>query len=222
MVLSSCWTSVSSRLSTVSAMSTAAASSPRPPGASIPDAAASRLLAGLLAGALLTAVALPARNLVRGAEARDSFPFSHYPMFSAKRKAHYWVTHLLGIEADGTARPLHYSYLGTGGLNAVRRQVRRRVNAGDGPRLAALAAERIARRDRPADRDVVRVHMVRGRYLVDPFMRGRSREDFTTRLRLSGSAEVPGRAPLAPGMDPLTAAAAAPAAAGVAVEEEAR
>ena len=177
----------------------------RPPGASIPDTATSRLLSGLLTGALLTAVALPARSLGRGVEVRDSFPFSHYPMFSSQRKSYYWVTHLLGIEADGTSRPLHYSYLGTGGLNAVRRQVRRRVRDGDGPVLAEHAAALIARRDRPADRGVVRVHVVRGRYLVDPFMRGRDREEFTTKLRVSGSADIPGRAILRAGRDPLGA-----------------
>lgn len=179
------------------------AAPPRPPGASIPDTASTRLLAGLLTGALLTAIALPGRKLGRREEARDSFPFSHYPMFSSKRKSYYWVTHLLGIEADGTSRPLHYSYLGTGGLNAVRRQVRRRVQEGDGPELAERAAELIARRDRPADRGVVRVHVVRGRYLVDPFMRGRDREEFTTKLKVSGSADVPGRAILRAGRDPL-------------------
>lgn len=183
----------------------------RPPGASIADTAATRLLAGLLTGALLTAVALPARNLGRGEEVRDSFPFSHYPMFSSKRASHYWVTHLLGIEADGTSRPLHYSYLGTGGLNAVRRQVRRRVKEGDGPVLAERAAALLARRDRPADRGIVRVHVVRGRYLVDPFMRGREREEFTTKLRVSGSADVPGRAILRAGRDPLGATGAAEA-----------
>lgn len=175
----------------------------RPLGASTPDTVATRAIAGLLTGALLTAIALPARRLGRREEVRDSFPFSHYPMFSAQRKSHYWVTHLLGIEADGTSRPLHYSYLGSGGLNAVRRQVRRRVRDGDGPVLAERAAELVARRDRPADRGVVRVQVVRGRYLVDPFMRGRRREDFTTRLRVSGSAEVPGRAMLRAGRDPL-------------------
>lgn len=203
MVLSSAWTSVSFPLPTLGPMSNDAG--PRAPGASIPDTATSRLLAGLLTAALLGAVTRPVRNLGRREEVRDSFPFSHYPMFSAKRKSHYWVTHLLGIEADGTSRPLHYSYLGTGGLNAVRRQVRRRVGDGDGQLIAERAAELLARRDRPADRGVVRVHVVRGRYLVDPFMRGRPREEFTTKLRVSGTADVPGRAILRAGRDPLGA-----------------
>lgn len=173
-------------------------------GASIPDNDTTRALAGLLVGALLTAVALPIRRLGRREEeVRDSFPFSHYPMFSAKRKDHYWVTHLVGVEAGGTTRPLHYSYLGTGGLNAVRRQVRRRVRDGDGPAVAERAAALLARRDRDADRAVMRVHVVRGRYLVDPFMLGAPREEFTTKLRVRGTADVPGRAILRAGKDPL-------------------
>lgn len=173
-------------------------------GASIPDTEAARALAGLLTAALLTAVALPIRRLGRPEEeVRDSFPFSHYPMFSAKRRDHYWITHLVGVEADGTTRPLHHSYLGTGGLNAVRRQVRRRVRAGAGPEIAEHAAALLARRDREADRAVVRVHVVRGRYLVDPFMRGAAAEEFTTRLQVRGTADVPGRAILRAGKDPL-------------------
>lgn len=162
-------------------------------GATVPDTAGTRLIAAVVTALLLTAVSLPARRLGRD-DARDSFPFSHYPMFSAKRKDHYWVTHLLGVRADGSVAPLHYSYLGTGGLNAVRRQVRRRVLSGDGQRLAERAAELLSVRDRAADRDVVRVHIVRGRYLVEPFMTGRAREVFTSKLDVRGSADVPGRA----------------------------
>lgn len=181
------------------------AGSSRPAGASIADTQTTRLLAGVLSAALLGAVGLPARRLGRGEQTRDSFPFSHYPMFSATRKPHYWVTHLLGIEADGEVRPLHYSYLGSGGLNAVRRQVRHRVRDGDGQLLADHAAALLAARNRIADRTVVRVHVVRGRYLVDPFMRGAERDQFTTRLRVSGTADVPGRAILRAGRDPLQA-----------------
>ena len=190
----------------------------RPPGASIADTPATRLIVGVLTGALLTAVALPARRLGGGSGTRvgrrcgtrtteqtgprdghpdtaaDSFPFSHYPMFSAARTAHYWVTHVLGVRADGSVAPLHHSYLGTGGLNAVRRQVRRRVRAGDGPMLAERAAQLIAVRGRVADLDVVRVHIVRGRYLVEPFMLGKDRSVFTSKLDVRGSADVPGRA----------------------------
>lgn len=171
-----------------------------PAAASIPDSRSTRALAGLLTGALLTAVALPIGRLGREG-ARDSFPFSHYPMFSARRKAHYWVTHLLGVAADGSVRPLHYSYLGSGGLNAVRRQVRRRVHEGDGQLLAERAAARIAGRDRPADREVVQVQVVRGRYLVEPFMAGAAREQFTSRLDVRGTAAVPGRGMLLTGQD---------------------
>lgn len=202
-VLSSPQAHVSSGFSTLTAMNDDDGSS-IPAGASIADTQTTRLLAALLSAALLSAVALPLRRLGRREEeVRDSFPFSHYPMFSATRKSHYWVTHLLGIEAGGGARPLHYSYLGSGGLNAVRRQVRRRVKEGDSQLLADHAAALIASRDRIVDRTVVRVHVVRGRYLVDPFMRGAERADFTTKLKVSGTANVPGRAILRAGGDPL-------------------
>lgn len=192
---------VSSRRSSVCPMSEEAfhpiPRTRRAPGASIPDSRANRVVAGVLISLLLSAVALPVRRLARPGppdEERDSFPFSHYPMFSARRKRHHWVTHLLGVRADGTVAPLHYSYLGTGGLNAVRRQVRRRVREGDGALLADRAAELIATRNRVADRDVIRVHIVRGRYLVESFMRGHHREVFTSKLDVRGTADVPGRA----------------------------
>jgi len=165
----------------------------RPVGASVPDTPATRLLAGLLAGALLTAVALPVRHLGAEREVRDTFPFSHYPMFSARRSAHYKVAHLLGIDADGTSRPLHYSYLGTGGLNAVRRQVRRRVRDDDGQHLAEHAAALVAARDRAEDRGILEVRMVLGRYHLDSYLRGADREDFTDYVELVGDAPVPGR-----------------------------
>lgn len=197
MVLSCPVPMVSSESSNLLVMSRAAdlltPSGPTPPGASIPDSPAARLIAGLMAGLLLTAVSLPVRGLGRPAGVRDSFPFSHYPMFSAKRPSHAWVTHLLGVQEDGSVSPLHYSYLGTGGLNAVRRQVRRRVLDGDGQLLAESAAVLVASRDRAADRGVVRVHIVRGRYLVEPFMTSSDREVFTSRLDVRGSADVPGR-----------------------------
>lgn len=194
MHLSSLAASVSSRLSSLPAMITPAPHR-RPVGASLPDTPATRLLAGLLAGALLTAIALPARHLGAEREVRDSFPFSHYPMFSARRSAHYRVAHLLGVDAAGTSRPLHYSYLGTGGLNAVRRQVRRRVRAGDGQVLATQAAERLAARNRAEDRAITEVRVVRGRYRLEAYLRGADREQITARIELCGAAPVPGRRP---------------------------
>lgn len=169
---------------------------PATAGASLPDTPLTRLLAATATAALLTAVAAPVRRLGRR-DARDSFPFSHYPMFSATRKDHCWVTHLLGERSDGTITPLHYSYLGTGGLNAVRRQVRRRVKDGEGQQIADRAAERLARRNRREDRTVARLHVVRGRYLVESFMRGAPEAQYTSRLDVRGTAVVPGRDDLA-------------------------
>ena len=171
---------------------------PRPLGASLPDTPATRTIAGVLTAALLGSILAPARKLGPDqGRVRDSFPFSHYPMFSATRKDHCWVTHLLGERSDGTITPLHYSYLGTGGLNAVRRQVRRRVKNGEGQQIADRAAERLARRNRREDRTVARLHVVRGRYLVEPFMRGVPEAQYTSRLDVRGTAVIPGRDNLA-------------------------
>jgi len=197
MHLSSRVTAVLSAPPSLPAM-TSSASHRRPAGASVPDTTATRVLAGLLAGALLTAVALPARHFATEGEARDSFPFSHYPMFSARRSSHYRVAHLLGIDAEGRSRPLHHSYLGTGGLNAVRRQVRRRVRDGDGQHLAEHAAALLAARDRAEDRGILEVRMVRGRYRLDTYLRGGDLEDCTERLQLVGAASVPGRPAIVP------------------------
>lgn len=158
--------------------------------ASIPDGPVARLAGAIAAGALLAAICLPARRLARRQEARDSFPFSHYPMFSAPRKDTVGLVHMLGRREDGTSTPLHHGYLGPGGLNQVRRQIRRRVREGDGQLLAERAATELARRDRPEDRDVRRVDVVRARYSYPAFLAG-SRTPL--RIRVAGSAPVPGR-----------------------------
>ena len=119
-------------------------------------------------------------------------------MFSARRSSHYWVAHLLGIDAEGRSRPLHHSYLGTGGLNAVRRQVRRRVRDGDGQHLAEHAAALLAARDRAEDRGILEVRMVRGRHRLDTYLRGGDLEDCTERLQLVGAASVPCRPAVVP------------------------
>lgn len=176
---------------------------PVPLPASVPDTAGSRAAALGLLGVLLAAILLPMRRLLR-ADAPDSFPFSQYPMFSASRKEHQWITHLLGVRADGSVEPLRHALAGAGGLNAVRRQLRRRVREGDGPRIAEQVAAAIAERGAARERGIVRVHVVRGRYLLRPFMAGAGREEFTSRLQVCGSADVPGRR----ACEPLRTAAA--------------
>jgi hypothetical protein len=129
------------------------------------------VVALLASGALLAAVLAPVRQHWR-AEPRDGFPFSCYPMFSARRSAHGTVTHLVGLQDDGSRRVLHHSYLGTGGLNQVRRQLNRSVRDGRAQELATTAAALVAARPRRGDGAVTEVRVVTGRYRYDAFFAG--------------------------------------------------
>src|SRR5262245_41098893 len=65
----------------------------------------------------------------------DNFPLSYYPMFSAKREATEAFHYLLGHDAQGARYIIPYQFAGSGGLNSVRRQIRRIVEDGRGPQL---------------------------------------------------------------------------------------
>jgi hypothetical protein len=130
-----------------------------------------KLAALAVSAALLAAVLAPVRQHFRE-NLRDGFPLSCYPMFNAERQKHGFVTHLVGYEADGTRRILHYSYLGAGGLNQVRRQLRRLALAGRGGELALEVADAVASRSGKADAAVVRVDVVTGRYDYAQFFSG--------------------------------------------------
>lgn len=158
-------------------------------GASRPDTPGTRSAAAVGSVLLLSVVLAPIRRLWQH-QPQDDFPLSHYPMFSTDRKNRTWLYHLRGYDADGQWKPLTYTYLGYGGLNQVRHQTRARARAGDGTQLAQRAARSLARRRLPEDRAVVRVDLVRAKYLLDEYMSG-EREPAT--YRVLGTAPVPER-----------------------------
>jgi len=149
-----------------------------------------KLVALAACGALLTAVMAPVRQHWRPTR-RDGFPLSCYPMFTAKRHRHGTVTYLLGVQGDGVRRFLHYSYLGSGGLNQVRRQLRRAVHEGRAAEIASSAATALARSPRRGDRSVTQVLVVTGRYCYDDFFTG-NREPVAETVH--ATAAVPGLA----------------------------
>lgn len=145
------------------------------------------------AGALaVSAIALlgvlaPARRL-RHPGARDTFPLSHYPMFSARRGPHLTVHHLQGVAEDGSVRLLDSRLAATGGMNQERKQIAREARRGRGDRVALRAAKRLARRG--GEPDVVEVRVVSGSFaLALAFSKPVMSEDAV----VLGSAEVPGR-----------------------------
>jgi hypothetical protein len=100
---------------------------------------------------------------------RDGFPFSYYPMFSAKRQRHVEVTHLIGITARGTRHVIPATVAGTGGLNQIRKQIRRTVREGRAQELAASVADTL--RTHGLD-EFERVAVVTGRFDMHAFYAG--------------------------------------------------
>ena len=129
--------------------------------------AGERTGAAVFSAAVLAAVLSPLLQYRRPLASRvDSFPLSWYPMFSAKRRRRAWVTHAVGVTADGRRRSLPLDALGTGGLNQVRRQLYRvAVREARPDAFASALAVRVARRRDCAD--VMRVEVVRTRFDLD-------------------------------------------------------
>lgn len=106
----------------------------------------------------------------------DGFPFSYYPMFSAKRTEKSRVAYLVGLEADGTRHLLHYRYAGSGGHNQVRRQIRRMTVEGRAEELCERVIANLARQGPRLHRKLATVQVVIGEYLLDDYFGGGSRE----------------------------------------------
>ena len=137
-----------------------------------------RKLAAVWSVSLLAAVLLPVVQNWRE-KPRDSFPLSHYPMFSQERGETYRMHHAVGITTDGERVPISYRRIGTGGFNAVRRQLRRMARSDDAALLQAYTvaiAERVAASNRSAERDLVEVRIVRATYEIGPYFLERRRD----------------------------------------------
>ncbi|MFC7400715.1 hypothetical protein [Citricoccus sp. GCM10030269] len=107
--------------------------------------------------------------------AKDSFPLSTYPMFSEDRKDRVRVPHVAGFTAEGERIVPHYSHFGAGGLNQVRKQIARMVRQGRGAEIAQRYADSLAEqhgRHRRREADIVRVEVVRSRYVFDTYFGG--------------------------------------------------
>lgn len=130
-----------------------------------------KVIAYTTSAVLLGAVLAPLRQNWRR-QPRDGFPLSYYPMFSARRKRYGTVVHLVGVDASGKPRVLHYRHAGHGGLNQVRRQIRRTVKAGHAQALAEIAARSLARSSRSSETGIIEVRVVSSRYAYDDFFAG--------------------------------------------------
>ncbi len=128
-------------------------------------------VAALVSAVSIVVVLSPVANNLR-ADARDGFPLSHYPMFSADRGRHQTVTSLVGLDRDGRARPLTYRLAGSGGMNQVRRQIRRMVREDRADELCRRVASRASERSGARYRSLQTVSVVSGTYDFRDYFRG--------------------------------------------------
>ncbi len=103
---------------------------------------------------------------------KDNFPLSYYPMFAKKRSKEKRETYLLGLDPDGKRHSISYKYAGVGGLNQVRRQIRRTVKRGGAEQLCQKVASNIVRKGKKRLADVVTVQIVSGTYSLDDYFSG--------------------------------------------------
>ena len=106
------------------------------------------------------------------ADPDDGFPFSYYPMFTARRGEDTGLIHPVGVRADGSEVDLHYRFADDGGMNQVRRQIRKRVRNGQADLLCEEIARNVAASRDPAVSDVVEVQLVDDDYHIRNFFAG--------------------------------------------------
>ena len=129
-------------------------------------------LAALASLAMIGAVLWPIQENWRK-NPHDSFPLSYYPMFSAKREPIETFNYLVGHDAKGKRCLIRHSFAGHGGLNAVRRQINKKVREKRAEDVARMVAKRLAERDSGKWSKIVKVDVVTGRYGVDDYFHGR-------------------------------------------------
>jgi hypothetical protein len=112
---------------------------------------------------------------------QDSFPFSNYPMFSAKRSETYTVNYLVGLDKDGQRHPLSYKLAGQGGFNQTRRQINKMIRDRKTSELCKSVAEKVAAKESSYG-NIVKVQVITGTFNVDDFFAGR-KEPQSERVR---------------------------------------
>jgi hypothetical protein len=133
-------------------------------------------------------------------EPKDSFPLSHYPMFSLKRADATTVRYLVGVGARGERQLLPHTYAGTGGLNQVRRQINKVVRGGKADSLCRTVVAKVAQEDEKRFAGVVTVQIVTGRYRLTDYFTAK-RKPVRERVNASCPVERNRRTPLWPAED---------------------
>ncbi len=99
----------------------------------------------------------------------DSFPLSHFPMFSAKRAKTFTGNALMGVDADGNRVLLSYRLAGHGGFNQVRRQLASKLKEKQGDEVCQQVAANVAQSRKRSLRQIEAVQIVSAKHQVDRF-----------------------------------------------------
>ena len=146
-----------------------------------------KALAGIFGFLLLAAILAPMRQNFRK-KPRDSFPFSYYPMFSAKRGDSYVVNYMLGSDEQGNRYIIPWRYAGSGGHNQTRRQIDRFVREGKAERLCQAVANKLRADSKHLYSNIVSVQVVTGDFRFDDYFNG-NKEPLKEKTRASCQVE---------------------------------
>jgi len=102
----------------------------------------------------------------------DNFPLSYYPMFTKSRDDLVKIIHVVGLDADGNPYRIRYNVLGSGGMNQVRKQLRRQVKAGDADALCRDVAKYLSERKSGPLSRIESVAVVTSSFDLDQFVQG--------------------------------------------------
>lgn len=122
----------------------------------------------------------------------DDFPLSYYPMFTAKRDATTVVHHAVGVTETGKQINIPGHYAGKGGMNAVRRQMRKMYRDQRADALAKLVAARLTGSRFAEKHQIVRVEIVKSKYEITPYFDGQTEP---TSRKIAAAVNLEERAP---------------------------
>jgi hypothetical protein len=124
----------------------------------------------VIVATLLTVLSPIVQNFER--RPTDNFPLSHYPMFSAKRSAHFSGQTLVGIDAEGNRHRIRHTFAGTGGFNQVRRQISAAVKEDRALETCNAVAKRLSRSKRYTGPRLTSVQVITATHHIDSFFAG--------------------------------------------------
>jgi hypothetical protein len=100
---------------------------------------------------------------------KDSFPLSYYPMFSHVRNGKANMTYLVGVDKDNRRSYLSYKMAGTGGMNQVRKVIRKRAET-QPAELCYQVAQKVAKT--PEYANIASIKIVKSEFELATFFMG--------------------------------------------------